>query len=109
MVCDARGTILNLGAQISKAGPEFISPGAQYWGPQGLGFIIMLAPAPGGGTYQVMHSGLSYERSFNRTNMPIAEPRPTWRGEIYNLKEKSYSCFWYVIFCIFPLKQFPGL
>ena len=30
MVRDARGAILNPGAQISKAGAEFISPGAQY-------------------------------------------------------------------------------
>ena len=31
MVRDASGTILNPGAQISKAGAEFMPPGAQYW------------------------------------------------------------------------------
>ena len=31
MVRDARGAILNPGSQISKAGAEFIQPGAQYW------------------------------------------------------------------------------
>ena len=31
MVCDARGAILNLKAQISKAGAEFLPPGAEYW------------------------------------------------------------------------------
>ena len=47
MVCDAslsRGAILNLGAQISKAGAEFMPPGTQYWGSQGLDFLPMLAP-----------------------------------------------------------------
>ena len=29
MVCEARGAILNPGAQISKAGAEFMAPGAQ--------------------------------------------------------------------------------
>ena len=38
MVCEARGAILNPGAQISKVGAEFMPPGAQYWGPQGLDF-----------------------------------------------------------------------
>ena len=47
MVREARGTILNPGAQISKAGTEFLSPGAQYWGPQGLDFLTMLAPGAG--------------------------------------------------------------
>ena len=28
---EARGVILNPGAQISKAGAEFMPPGAQYW------------------------------------------------------------------------------
>ena len=36
MAREARGAILNPGAQISKAGAEFMPPGAQYWGPQGL-------------------------------------------------------------------------
>ena len=58
MVRDARGTILNPGAEISKAGAEFIPPGAQYWGSQGLDFLTMLALAPRGGTCQVMHSGI---------------------------------------------------
>ena len=31
MVREARGAILNPGAQISKAGGEFKPPGAQYW------------------------------------------------------------------------------
>ena len=35
MVCETRGAILNPGAQISKAGAEFMPPGAQYWS-QGL-------------------------------------------------------------------------
>ena len=30
MVCEARGAILNPGAQISKAGAEFMPPEAQY-------------------------------------------------------------------------------
>ena len=30
MVREARGAILNPGAQISKAGAEFLPPGAQY-------------------------------------------------------------------------------
>ena len=30
MVREARGAILNPGAQISKLGAEFMSPGAQY-------------------------------------------------------------------------------
>ena len=30
MVREARGAILNPGAQISKAGAEFMPPGAQY-------------------------------------------------------------------------------
>ena len=56
MVREARGDILNPGAQISKAGAEFMPPGtrgailksgAQYWGPQGLYFFTMLAPGAG--------------------------------------------------------------
>ena len=47
MVCEARGAILNPGAQISKAGAEFMPPGAQYWGPQGLDFLTMLALGAG--------------------------------------------------------------
>ena len=47
MVCEAKGAILNPGAQISKAGAEFMPPGAQYWGPQGLDFLTMLAPGAG--------------------------------------------------------------
>ena len=31
MVREARGAILNPEAQISKAGAEFMPPGAQYW------------------------------------------------------------------------------
>ena len=31
MVREARGAILNPGAQISKAGAKFMPPGAQYW------------------------------------------------------------------------------
>ena len=30
IVCEARVAILNPGAQISKAGAEFMPPGAQY-------------------------------------------------------------------------------
>ena len=40
MVHDARGAILNPGA-------EFMQPEAQYWGPQGLDFLPMLAPGAG--------------------------------------------------------------
>ena len=47
MVREARGSILNPGAQISKAGAEFMPPGAQYWGPQGLDFLTMLSPGAG--------------------------------------------------------------
>ena len=47
MVREARGAILNPGAQISKAGAEFMPPGAQYLGPQGLDFLTMLAPGAG--------------------------------------------------------------
>ena len=56
MVREARGAILNPGAQISKAGVEFMPPGtrgailksgAQYWGPQGLDFLTMLPPGAG--------------------------------------------------------------
>ena len=47
MIRESRGAILNPGTQISKAGAEFMPPGAQYlsqghntqyWGPQGLYF-----------------------------------------------------------------------
>ena len=51
MVCDARGAILNPGAQISKAEAEFMPPGAQYWSqgrntkaPRGWIFLTMFAP-----------------------------------------------------------------
>ena len=54
MVREARGAILNPGAQILKAGAEFMPPrgailksGAQYWGPQGLDFLTMLARGAG--------------------------------------------------------------
>ena len=49
MVRDARGAIWNPWVQISKAGAEFMPPGAQYchWGPQGLDFLTMLAPGVG--------------------------------------------------------------
>ena len=53
MVREARGAILNPGAQISKAGAEFVTrgailtSGAQYWGPQGLDFLTMLALGAG--------------------------------------------------------------
>ena len=47
MVREARGAILNPGAQISKLRAEFMPPGAQYWGPQGLDFLTMLAPGAG--------------------------------------------------------------
>ena len=49
LVRDVRGAIWNLGAQISKAGAEFMplgaqywsqGSGAQYWGPQGLDFFL---------------------------------------------------------------------
>ena len=43
----ARGAILNPGAQISKAGAEFMPPGAQYRGSQGMDFLTMLAPGVG--------------------------------------------------------------
>ena len=55
MVREARGAILNPGVQISKAGAEFMPPGAQYWGPQGLDFFNYVRP--GGWTCQVIHSG----------------------------------------------------
>ena len=68
MVREARGAILNPGAQISKAGAEFMPPGAQYMpilksgaqysGPPGAGFFNYVSP--GGRTCQVMHSGVSY-------------------------------------------------
>ena len=62
MVRDARGAILNPGAQISKAGAEFMPPGAQYWGRQpGRSWIFLklcnVYVSPGGWTCQVMHSG----------------------------------------------------
>ena len=57
MVRDARGAILNPGAQISKAGAEFMPPGAQYWGLQGLDSGLFNYISPGGRTCQVMHSG----------------------------------------------------
>ena len=47
MFLDIRGGILNPGAQISKAGAEYMPPGAQYCGPQGLDFLTMLAPRAG--------------------------------------------------------------
>ena len=54
MVRDARSAILNLGTQISKAGGRIyatrggiLKSEAQYWGPQGLDFITMLAPGAG--------------------------------------------------------------
>ena len=47
MVHDARGAIWNPGAQISKAGAEFMPPGTQYWGTQGLDFFTMLALGAG--------------------------------------------------------------
>ena len=61
MVREARGAILNPGAQISKPGAEFMSPGAQFevrgaiLGPPGAGFFNYVSP--GGWTCQVMHSG----------------------------------------------------
>ena len=43
--------ILNPGTQISKAGAQFMQPGAQYWSqgrntgaPQGQDFLTMIAP-----------------------------------------------------------------
>ena len=54
MVRKTRGAILNPGAQISKAGAEFMPPGTQYWSqgrntgaPQGLDFLTMLASGAG--------------------------------------------------------------
>ena len=56
MVRVARGSILNPGAQISKAGAEFMPTGAQYWSQgrnsgapraQGLDILTMLAPGAG--------------------------------------------------------------
>ena len=44
MVCEARGAILNPGAQISKAGAEFMPPGAQYWSQPGQ-IVWPLSPA----------------------------------------------------------------
>ena len=63
MVRDARGAIWILGAQISKAGAEFMppAPGTQYWS-QGRntgaprGWIFLNYVSPEGGTCQVMHS-----------------------------------------------------
>ena len=54
MVRIARGAIWNPEAQISKAEAEFMPPGAQYWGPQGLDFLTIYV-SPGGKTCQVMH------------------------------------------------------
>ena len=42
MFLDIGSGILNPGAQISKAWAEYMPPGAQYWGPQGLDFLTML-------------------------------------------------------------------
>ena len=56
---DARGAIWNPGARISKAGAEFMPPGAQYWGPQGLDFFNYVSP--GDGTCQVMHFGVEHD------------------------------------------------
>ena len=74
MVREARGAksraILNPGMEISKAGAEFMPPGprgtilksgAQYWGPQGLDFLTMLAPGAGAAKY-LMHSGVGLIR-----------------------------------------------
>ena len=53
MVCEARGAILNPGAQISKAGPNLCHQGLNIevrgaiLGPQGLDFLTMLAPEAG--------------------------------------------------------------
>ena len=47
MVRETTGAILNPGVQISKAGAEFMPPGAQYWGSQGLDYLTMLAPGAG--------------------------------------------------------------
>ena len=47
MVRDARGAIWNPVAQISKAGAEFMTPGAQSWVTQGLDFLTMLATGAG--------------------------------------------------------------
>ena len=62
MVRDARGAILNPGAQISKAGAEFMPPGVQNWNqgwntgaPRAWFFNYV---SLGGGTCPVMHSGL---------------------------------------------------
>ena len=61
MVREARGAILNPGAQISKAGAEFMPPGAEYWSQgrntlaPGAGFFNYVSS--GGWTCQVMHSG----------------------------------------------------
>ena len=62
MVRDARGAILNPGTQISKAGAEFMPPEEQKWS-QGRNTgasrgLIFNYVSPGGGTCQVMHSGV---------------------------------------------------
>ena len=63
MVRDARGASLNPGAQISKAGAEYMPPAYQVrnievrgaiLGPPGAGFFNYVSP--GGWTCQVMHS-----------------------------------------------------
>ena len=54
MVCDARGAIWNPGAQILKAGAEFMPPGVQYWsqgrntGAPGAGFFDYVSLGPPG-------------------------------------------------------------
>ena len=76
MVHEARGAILNPGAQISKAGAEFnysiyatrgqgrnIEVRGAILGPPGAGFFNYVSP--GGWTCLVMHSGL-----------PVAEGQP---------------------------------
>ena len=67
MVSEARGAILNPGAQISKAGAEFMPPGAQYWGPQRLDFLTMLALGAGPANCQVMHSGDRHQPGVKNT------------------------------------------
>ena len=67
MVREARGAILDPGAQISKAGAEFMPPGAQYWGPHSPGAGFFNYVSPGGWTCQVMHSGFNVYLMTNDT------------------------------------------
>ena len=69
MVRDARGALWNPWAQFSKAGAAFMTPGRNIevrgaiLGPPGAGFFNYVSS--GGGTCQVMHSGLIFNSSID--------------------------------------------